>query len=118
MLSKTYDSSSTYEVPSKFSIGTGTTSPTYNDIELEDQVEIDTGIEEKDFVTGYPIIDLDNLSVKFRLFLNSLEANGNEITEIGIWEKGEDTLFARNTFDAQNKTSATEISFIVAHKFQ
>jgi hypothetical protein len=117
MLSKTYDSASTYEVPTKFSVGTGTTTPTINDTTLDTQVEIETGVEEKVFITGYPILDLDNLSVKFRLFLNSLEANGNELTEVGIWEKGNDTLFSRNVFTAQNKTSSVEISIIKSDKW-
>lgn len=118
MLSKSYDSDSTYEVPSKFSVGTGQSEPTINDTALDNQIEFDTGIEEKDFVSGYPIVDLDNLTVKFRMFINSLEANDEELSELGIWEKGENTLHSRNTFEAQNKTSTVEISIIKSDKFE
>jgi hypothetical protein len=118
ILSRTYDNSSTYEVPSKFQIGTGDTAPTINDTELENSVEFEAGISEKSFVEGYPIINLTNLEVKFRMFINSLEANDNELTEIGIFEKGNNTLFSRNTFEPQNKTSEVELSIIKSEKFQ
>lgn len=117
MLDRTYNPSSDYGVPSKFSVGVGTVDADFEDTALGTQVELTTGVEEKDFVTNYPQIDLDNLSVKFRLFLNTLEANENEISEVGIWEKGNNTMFSRNTFSPQSKTSAVEISIIKADRW-
>lgn len=109
---KAYNENSTYGVPKKFSVGTGTNTPTENDTQLQNEVQIQSGVYKKDFVSGYPIIDLTKKEVKFRMFLNSLEANGNQLSEVGIWENGQNKLFSRNTFEPQNKTSAVEISII------
>lgn len=118
IISKSYDSASTYEVPTVFSIGTGTTTPTEDDVELDTQVDIDTGVQEQVFVSGYPIIDLDNLSVKFRMFLNTLQANGNDLSEIGIWEKGNNKLLSRDVFTPTTKTNSVEISIIKTEKYK
>lgn len=118
MLSKAFDSASTYEVPTKFSVGTSTTEPTINDTALGNQVDITTGVTKKIFLSGYPQIDLDNLTVKTRVFLDTLEANGNDLSEIGIWEEGNNELMSRNTFTPQTKTSSVEISIIKSDKWE
>ena len=48
----------------------------------ESPVNIDGG-QTKIFVTGYPILDETNLQTTIRCFLNTLEANGESLTEFG-----------------------------------
>lgn len=116
ILNRAFKSSPDYLAPSQFKVGTGTTTPTVSDTDLETPVAIDGG-NFKDFVSGYPSLDETNSQVTFRCFLNSLEANGNNLTEFGIVnEDGTPLLFSRAVHTSISKTSSVEITYISKDK--
>lgn len=111
-LNRTFKQTPDYAEPTVFKVGTGTTTPTIADTDLETPVTIDSE-DIKEFVSGYPVIDEINLEVTFRCFLNSLEANGNNLAEFGIFnEDASELMISRTVFNSINKTNAVEISFI------
>jgi hypothetical protein len=111
ILDRYYSETPTYLHPSKFSIGTTQDDPVFTDTALTDEIEFTVGVTEKDFESGYPVVDLDNLTGKTRLFINSLEANGESISGIAIKDSNGE-VFSINKIDAQNKTSSVEIAII------
>lgn len=112
VLNRTFKSSPDLLAPSKFKVGTGTTNPVISDTDLETVVAIDGG-NIKSFVSGYPVLDDTNLQATIRCLLNSLEANGNNLTEFGLFnEDGSPLMFSRTVFNPVNKTSSVEISFV------
>lgn len=101
---------------SQFKVGTGTTAPTLADTDLETPVNID-GDNFKNFVSGYPVLDTTNRQITVRAFLNSTEANGNDLTEFGLFNTdGTPVCFSRNTFTSISKSTSIEISFIEKDK--
>ncbi len=111
-MDRVFNASPTRTAPSQFKIGTGTTAPTISDTDLETAVSID-GDNLKDFVSGYPTINTSTNQATIRCFLNTLEANGNSLTEFGTFNAdGTELLFSRSTFTALNKTSSIEVSLI------
>ena len=116
ILNRTFLSSPTITAPVQFSIGTGTTAPAAGDTDLETPVSID-GDNFKAFVSGYPVLDTTNLQSTIRCFINSLEANGNDLTEFGILNSdATKQLFSRAVFTAISKTSSNEITIIQKDK--
>jgi hypothetical protein len=116
ILDRTYNSSPTLTAPSQFKVGTGTTTPALSDTDLVTPVDID-GDNFKDFVSGYPTQDTTALSNTIRCFLNSLEANGNNLTEFGIVNAdGTPLLFSRTVHTSISKSSSNEITYIVKDK--
>jgi len=116
ILDRTYNSSPTRTAPSQFKVGTGTTTPALSDTDLVTPVDID-GDNFKDFVSGYPTQDTTALSNTIRCFLNSLEANGNDLTEFGIVNAdGTPLLFSRTVHTSISKSSSNEITYIVKDK--
>ena len=119
MLNRTFKAVPDYLEPSQFKIGTGTTTPLVSDTDVETVVDITAGVEEKEFVTAYPVIDETNNQVTFRGFLNSLEGNGNSITEFGIFnEDASSLMYSHAVFTAITKTSAVEVSFVQKDKLE
>lgn len=115
MFDKFFNSSSSYGNPSKIKVGTGTTTPTINDTDLETEIII-TGSEYfRDLSSGYPTIDLPNLQATMRAFLTTLDANGNNLSEFGVFTSDE-TMWSRSTFTPINKTTSIEISFVEKDK--
>ncbi len=111
-LNRTFKASPDYLAPSKFKIGTGTTTPTISDTDVETGVNINGGAT-KSFVTGYPVLDETNLQVTIRCFLNSLEGNGNNLTEFGLFnEDGSPLMYSHAVFTAITKTTSVEVSFV------
>lgn len=112
ILDRTFKSSPTLLPPSKFKVGVGTTDPTISDTDMESVVAINGG-NTKSFVSGYPVLDETNLQATIRCLLNSLEANGNSLTEFGLFnEDGSPLMFSRTVFVPITKTSSIEISFV------
>ena len=112
ILNRSFKATPDYTAPSLFSVGTGTTAPTVSDTDLETPISID-GDNFKGFVSGYPSLDETNIQVTTRCFLNSLEANGNDLTEMGVFNAdGTPVLFSRSTFTSLSKTSSIEVTFI------
>ena len=100
--------------PTQFKVGTGTTAPTIADTDLETAIAIDGGSQFlKDFITGFPTVDLVNNQATTRMFLNTLEANGNDLTEVGCFnEDGSPVMFSRTVFPVVSKTNLIEVTFI------
>lgn len=111
LIDRFYNESPTYGHPEKFSVGINQTTPVFTDTALDEEVEFETSVTEKDFVSGYPIVDLTNYSAKFRMFINSLEANDEDLNGVAIKDSS-GNVFSINTFEPQTKTSAVEISII------
>jgi len=118
VLNRTFLATPTQLAPSQFEVGTGTTAPVVGDTDLETKVTLDGGSTYfKDFVSGFPTLDTTNIQATTRMFLNSLEANGNDLTEMGVFNKDETpVLFSRSTFTSLSKTSSIEVTFIEKDK--
>lgn len=115
-LNRTFKEIPDYTTPTVFSVGTGTTTPQVTDTDLDTKVNINGG-DTKAFVSGYPTLDETNLQVTIRCFLNTLEANGNDISEFGLFNA--DTtpkMYSRAVFTALNKSSTVEITFVQKDK--
>ncbi len=116
VMDRTFNASPTRTAISQFKVGTGTTAPALGDTDLETPVSID-GDNFKNFVTGYPSLDLTNMQATVRAILLSTEANGNNLTEWGtVNTDGTPLLFSRSTFSTLAKTSSVEVAFIEKDK--
>ena len=116
MLHRTFTASPTITAPSQFKVGTGTTTPAVGDTDVETVVAINGG-NFKAFVSGYPSLDTTNIQSTIRCFLNSLEANGNTLTELGIVNTdGTKLLFSHSVHTGIAKTTSNEITYIVKDK--
>jgi len=111
-LNRIFKATPDYLAPTKFKIGTGTTTPTVSDTDVETVVQID-GSDTKSFVTGYPSLDETNSQSTIRALLLSTESNGNSLTEFGIFnEDASELMFSHSVFTAISKTSSVQISFV------
>ena len=111
-LNRTYKATPDYLAPTKFKIGTGTTTPTVSDTDVETGVNINGGAT-KSFVSGYPTLDETNMQVTIRCFLNTTEGNSNSITEFGLFnEDGTPLMYSHAVFTAISKTTSVEVSFV------
>ena len=111
-LNRTYKATPDYLAPTKFKIGTGTTTPTVSDTDVETGVNINGGAT-KSFVSGYPILDETNMQSTIRCFLDTTEANGNSLTEFGLFnEDGTPLMFSHAVFTAISKTTSVQVSFV------
>lgn len=111
-LNRTWKSTPDYGEPSVFKVGTGTTDPTTSDTDLQTPVTIDTGTT-KAFVTGYPILDETNLQATVRCFLTTTNANGNSLTEFGLFNTdGTPLMFSRATHTPISKTTSIQVSYV------
>ena len=116
-LHRLFTESPTYSAPSLIEIGTGTTAPTVSDTSLQTPVELTSGVYFANFSAGYPVIDETNLQVTIRGFINSLQANGNNLSEFGIFNSdGTKKMVSRCTFTPITKTDQIEISFVEKDK--
>ena len=117
-LNRTFLATPTKLAPSQFEVGTGTTAPTIGDTDMETKIALDGGSTYfKDFVSGFPTLDTTNIQATTRLFLNTLEANGNNLSEVGVFNKdATPVLFSRSTFTSLSKTSSIEVTIIEKDK--
>ena len=65
ILNRSFKSSPDYTAPSFFKVGTGTTTPTVSDTDLESAVTIGGG-SSKAITSGYPVIDGDENDLRFK----------------------------------------------------
>ena len=111
-LHRTYTASPTITSPTVFKIGTGTTTPTVSDTDVETGVNINGGAT-KSFVSGYPILDETNLQATIRALLLTTEGNTNSITEFALFnEDGTALMFSHSVFTAISKTTSVQVSFV------
>jgi len=117
-LNRTYQSSPDYTYISQFGIGTGSTTPAESDTALDSALTTwNAGAEFKGFSTGYPQFDETNKKVTIRGLINSTEANGETITEVGEFNAdGTEKMFSRDVFTGIDKTGNIEIAVVWVHK--
>jgi hypothetical protein len=109
MLNRTYKATPDYSAPSVFKVGTGTTTPAAADTDIETVVDITTGDDTKEL--DNPVLDETAKTAEIIGFLNSLEANGNSITEFGIFNTdGTPKMWSHAVFNAITKTNTVEVS--------
>lgn len=90
----------------KFSTGTGTTAPSAADTAMQTGVNITSGQPYKSLDdTNYPAAG----KVRFEMSLGTAEANGNNLTEYGLFTS-DDVLFARVVRPPFSKTSSDTLS--------
>lgn len=112
ILDRTFLAVPTKTAMSQFKVGTGTTEPALADTDIETGVNINGGAF-KDFVNGFPTLDTVNNEATTRMFLNSLEANGNDLTEMASFNAdGSPVMFSRVVFTVVSKTTSNEVTFI------
>ena len=88
-------------------VGTGTTTATQNDTSVSDIKTYNSG-------TRYPNLMYPNndLEVTFEYTLTSLEANGNTLTEMGLFNNATSgSMFCRSVHTASIKTNTFELSY-------
>ena len=111
MASRGYNASSTISVPSRFKIGTGTTTPTTSDTDLTTPHTTwhDAGAF-KEFVTGYPAFSTANQTVTVQGFVGASEANGQTITECGDFNTdGTPSMSSHVVFTGVAKSNAVQV---------
>ena len=111
LLNRGYKATPTYTVPSRFGIGTGTTTATEADVALETPITSWSGASDfKSFVSGYPIFDEVTQEVQVQGYIASTEANGNLITEYGDFNTDSAPLISSHIiFTGVTKTNAVQV---------
>jgi len=110
-------SSTLYLVPEQFKVGVTQSDPAFTDTDLDNPVLIDGGYF-KDFVSGYPTFDYTNFQVTIRCFLDTSEANGNDIEAIGIFNKDTTPLMQTvvKLSTSESKTTNDEFAFVIKER--
>ena len=112
ILNRTFKSTPDHLAPSKFKIGTGTTTPAITDTDVETGVNINGGAT-KSFVAGFPVLDETNFQSTIRCFLATTEGGTNSLTEFGLFnEDGTPKMFSHAVHGAISKTSSIQITYI------
>ena len=111
ILSRAFSNAGTYTVPSRFKIGTGTTTPSQTDSNLATPITAwSGGSDYKNYSASYPTFDTTNQKVTVQGFVASTEANGNTITEYADFNTdGSPVMFSRTVFTSITKTSAVQV---------
>ena len=69
------------------------------------------------FVAGYPTFDTVNNKVTIRCNINSVQANGWNLTEIGeVNTDSPELLISRDVFNSISKSDTDELLFIITHE--
>ena len=111
LLNRGYKATPTYTAPSRFGIGTGTTTATEADVGLETPITSWSASSDfKNFVSGYPIFDEVTQEVQVQGYIASTEANGNVITEYGDFNTDSAPLISSHVvFTGITKTNAVQV---------
>jgi hypothetical protein len=117
VLNRAFKASPTYTTPSVFKVGTGITTPAVTDTNLQTPVIISGTSYTKTFVGGYPILDEANLNITTRCLLLTTEANGNSLTEFGIFNTDGTLLcFSRTVHAPITKNTSVQVVYIEKDK--
>jgi len=112
ILNRSFKATPDYLAPSVFKVGTGTTTPVVADTDVETGVNINGGAT-KAFVSSYPSLDETNMQVTIRCLLNTTEANGNSLTEFGLFNAdGTPLMFSHAVHTSISKTTSIQITYI------
>jgi hypothetical protein len=116
-LNRLFKSSPDYTAPSVFKVGTGTNTPAVTDSDLQTSVIISGGNYTKIFISGYPLLDETNMQSTIRCLLLTTEANGNSLTEFGIFNTdGTAKMLSRTVHTAITKTTSVQVIYIEKDK--
>ena len=116
-LNRTFKETPDYKAPEQFKVGTGSTTPAITDTDLVTAVVIAGGLYVKDIAATYPSFDETNFQVTNRCILLTTDANGNNLTEFGLFNKdGTPKCFSRMVFPAIAKTTSVSVVFIEKDK--
>ena len=111
-LHRTFTASPTITAPTRFKIGTNTTTPVVGDTDMGTAVNIN-GTQFKNIVTGFPVLDTTNFQSTIRCFVNTTEANGNTLTEFGLINTdGTPLLFSHAVHTGITKTTSVQVTYI------
>ena len=111
VLNRSFNAVPTYTAPTKFSVGTGTTTPLVGDTVLQTPVDITGGVQTKSIEAAYPIFDTTNMQVNIKCLLDNAEGNTNLLTEFGLINTdGTPLLFSHAVFTGITKTNAIKIA--------
>lgn len=118
LFNRGYKSSPDNTVPSRFKIGTGTTTPVETDTDLETPIEgWNAASDFKDFVAGHPTFDTGNQKVTVQGFIGASQANGNSITEYGDFNTdGTPVCSSHLVFTAITKVSTIQVFITTTYK--
>jgi len=118
IIHRAYTAAPTQTVPSRFGIGTGTTTPTTSDTALATKISTwSGGSDYKNFVGGYPTFNTTDQKVTVQAFIASTEANSNTITEIGDFNTdGSPVMSSRIVFTGIAKTSTIQMFITTVYK--
>ena len=65
-------------------------------------------------VSGYPVIDTTNLEVEYRVYLNTLKANGFDINGLALFNTDSPALmFSEDTYTAESKSQTDTFTYII-----
>ncbi len=71
----------------------------------------------KSYVAGFPSFDNTNKEVTIRCFLSSVDANGFDISGLGLFNEDTSVLMTdESTFTAESKSSTDEFAFVVKNR--
>jgi hypothetical protein len=118
LLNRGYKATPDYLAPTRFGIGTSSTTPLDTDTTLNSAITAwSGGSDYKNFVSGYPTFDTTNQKVTVQGFIASTEANGNVINEYGDFNAdGSPIMSSRIVFNPITKTSAVQIYITTTYK--
>lgn len=110
MQNRFYKATPDYDEPSKFKIGTGTTTPAETDTDVQTPITAwNAGADSKLFDVD-PDLNESTVQATITMTVNPSQANGNSITELStIGADGR--ISTRYVFDAVVKTSAIQLVF-------
>ena len=111
LLNRGYKTSPDYSTPSRFGIGTGTTTVAEADTGLETPITSWSGASDfKNFVSGYPTFNETTQEVQVQGYIASTEANGEVITEYGDFNTdGAPLISSHVVFTGITKTNAVQV---------
>ena len=115
-LDRIFNASPTRTAPTRFKIGTNTSTPVVGNTDMGTPVNIN-GTQFKNIVSGFPVLDTTNFQATIRCFVNTTEANGNTLTEFGLINTdGTPLLFSHAVHTGITKTNAVQITYIEKNK--
>jgi hypothetical protein len=119
MLQRHLMATPTYTAPTKFGIGTGTTTPLEADTALTTKISAwSGGSDYKTVLAGYPTFNESSKKSTVRCYVMSTEANGNTITEAGLFNTdGTPKLCDHHVFTGVVKNSSTELLIEIEYVF-
>lgn len=95
-------------------VGTGTNTPAATDTALQTPLSIN-----KPFLTGYPVYNDAERKITIRAQLLSTEANGNTLTEVGVFNSDATRkLFSRHVHEGIVKNNMTEVIYELIYECQ